>query len=142
MQKLLVAFDGSDNALHAVRYAIRLAQQNGPVSIHIVTVNEEPVVYGEIEVYVSREKMVELQRQHSDAIMTAAEKLLKEAGVPYTREVLVGHIAETIVQHAGKLGCDAIVMGTRGMTTIANLVMGSVTNKVVHLAKVPVTLVK
>jgi Universal stress protein family len=35
MHKLLVPFDGSENALRAVRYAIALAKQNGPVSIHV-----------------------------------------------------------------------------------------------------------
>ena len=41
-----------------------------------------------------------------------------------------------------RLKCDAIVMGTRGMTTLGSLVPESVASKVVHMAKVPVTLVK
>ena len=41
-----------------------------------------------------------------------------------------------------RLKCDAIVMGTRGMTVLGNLVLGSVASKVVHLSSVPVTLVK
>jgi nucleotide-binding universal stress UspA family protein len=38
--------------------------------------------------------------------------------------------------------CDAIVMGTRGMGAVSGLVLGSVATKVIHLADVPVTLVK
>jgi nucleotide-binding universal stress UspA family protein len=38
--------------------------------------------------------------------------------------------------------CDGIVMGTRGMSAVGNLVMGSVATKVIHLTKLPVTLVK
>jgi len=38
--------------------------------------------------------------------------------------------------------CDAIIMGTRGMGSLANLVIGSVTTKVIHLVEVPVTLIK
>ncbi len=142
MHKLLVAFDGSESALRALRYAIRLAQENGPVALHVVNAHEEPVVYGEIAVYVTHEKMAELQRQHSEAVLAAAEGLLKGAAVPYTKEILVGDIAAAIARRAEEQGCDNIVMGTRGMTAISNLVMGSVATKVVHLAKLPVTLVK
>ena len=107
-----------------------------------MTVHEEPVIYGEIAVYVSVERMRQLQRQHSEAVIAPAEELLRKAGVPYTSEILVGRIAETIARHAGELGCDSIVMGTHGQTAILNLVMGSVATKVIHFATMPVTLVK
>ena len=142
MHKVLVPFDGSESALRAVRYAIALAKQNEFVSIHLVTAHEEPVIYGEIAVYVSHERMEELQRQHCEAIIAAAEEVLKKAGVPYTKEILIGRIAEAIVRRADELECDSVVMGTRGLTAIGNLVMGSVATKVIHLATMPVTLVK
>ena len=142
MRKILVPFDGSESALHALQYAIKLAKRDGDLSIHVVNAHEEPLLYGEIEVYVSREKMTELQRQYSEDVLAAAEKLLKKAGVPYTKEIMVGHIAATIAERADRLRCDSIVMGTRGMSAVVNLVLGSVATKVVHLAKVPVTLVK
>ena len=50
--------------------------------------------------------------------------------------------ATTIARRADSLQCEGIVMGTRGMGAIANLLLGSVAAKVVHLANVPVTLVK
>ena len=142
MRKMLVPFDGSDNALRALRYAISIAQQNGPVEIHVVTAHDEPDIYGEIAVYVSREKMAELQRQNSEYHLVAAEQVLKEAAVPYEKEILIGNIAEVIARRADELGCDAIVMGTRGMSAMGSLVMGSVATKVVHAANVPVMLVK
>jgi len=86
--------------------------------------------------------MADLQRQNSEALLGAAEMVLKEADVPHTKEVLVGDIAEVIARRADELGRDSIVMGTRGMTAIGGLVMGSVATKVVHAANVPVTLVK
>jgi nucleotide-binding universal stress UspA family protein len=43
---------------------------------------------------------------------------------------------------AWELGCDLIVMGTHGMGSIAGLALGSVASKVIHLAGVPVTVVK
>ena len=86
MHKLLLPVDGSDNALCAVRYAIHLANENGPVSIHLVTAHEPPDLYGKIAVYVTQEKMEQLQREHSEALLKEAERLLVEGGVPYTKE--------------------------------------------------------
>jgi nucleotide-binding universal stress UspA family protein len=56
--------------------------------------------------------------------------------------MLEGDPADVIARRAQELGCDAIVMGSRGMGRIANLVIGSVATKVVHLTALPVTLVK
>jgi nucleotide-binding universal stress UspA family protein len=142
MRKLLVAFDGSDNAVRALHHAIRIVQSGGHDVIHLVTAQDEPRIYGEIAVYVPEATMAELQRRHSEAIVAVAEKPLREAGVPFTTEVLVGPVAPAIARRADELGCDGIVMGTSGMTALGNLLMGSVATKVLHLAHVPVTLVK
>jgi nucleotide-binding universal stress UspA family protein len=142
MHKLLVPVDGSENALRAVRYAITMAKLMERASIHLVHAHDEPRIYGEIAVYVPPEKMAALQREHSEAILAAAEGPLKESGVAYTKDVAVGPVANAIVECAERLGCDAIVMGTRGHSTIGNLLLGSVATKVVHLTRLPVTLVK
>lgn len=142
MQKILVPVDGSENALRALRYALKLAKENKAIGLHLVTVHQEPVIYGEIQVYVSREKMEELQRNHSMDILQPAVDAAKAAGISYTSEILVGDTASMIVKRADELNCDGIVMGTRGMSAVGNLVMGSVATKVVHLTKLPVTLIK
>lgn len=142
MHKVLVPIDGSENAMRALKYAIKLARENGPLELHILTVHPEPVIYGEIQVYVSREKMEELQRKHSMDILQPAVDAATAADISYTSEILVGDPASMIVKKAEELNCDGIVMGTRGMSAIANLIMGSVATKVVHLTKLPVTLVK
>jgi nucleotide-binding universal stress UspA family protein len=142
MHKLLVPFDGSDNAVRALRHAIALAGSAGNTSLHLVHVHEEPRIYGEIAVYVPARKMKALQREHSEAILAHAERLVRRSGIRYATEVLTGPIARAIAGRARTLGCEAIVMGTKGMTAIGNFVMGSTAMKVVHLSRVPVTLVK
>ena len=142
MRKILVPVDGSENALRALSYALKLAEENRAIGLHLLTVHQEPVIYGEIQVYVSREKMEELQRNHSMDILQPAVDAAKAAGVSYTSEILVGDTASMIVKRADELNCDGIVMGTRGMSAVGNLVMGSVATKVVHLTKLPVTLIK
>lgn len=142
MRKLLVPVDGSETSLRALRHAISIAQTNGPVTIHVVSVHEEPIIFGEVSVYVSKEKIAALQRQQAEAPLKVADELLKKAGVEHTTEVLEGPIAATIARHAEQLGCDGIVMGTRGMSALGDLILGSVAIKVLHAAKMPVTLVK
>lgn len=142
MRKFMVPVDGSEMALRALGYAIKLAREDGSTKIYIVTAHDEPDIYGEIAVYVPREKMADLQQRIGESRLGPAEAMLKEAGVPYEAEILIGDTAHEIARRADELGCDAIVMGTRGMSAIGGLVMGSVATKVVHAAKVPVTLVK
>lgn len=133
--------DGSGAALRALRQAIALAKLTQGL-IHLVHAHEEPQIYGEIAVYVTREKMEALQRGHSDAVLAEPEAELKRSGVPYTREVLVGPIGKAIAEQAERLGCDAIVMGRHGTSALADLLMGSVAMKVVHLSSLPVLLVR
>ena len=68
--------------------------------------------------------------------------LLDTAGIVYTLELAEGEVAETLVQFVEREKRDMIVMGTWGTGTVANLVLGSVTTKVIHLTNIPVTLVK
>lgn len=142
MKTILVAADGSGAALRALKQAVALARLSSGCSIRLVHAHEDPLIYGEIAVYVPREKMTKLQRANSEDILKRVEAILHGSGVPYEKEALVGPIAEALTQRAAALGCDAIVMGTHGMTPLGNMLMGSIASKVVHLTNLPVTLVK
>ncbi len=141
MQKLLVPIDSSDNSLRALNYAIGLAKEHHALALHLLNVHPELLVYGEIQVYVTREKMEEMAMAHSRDILQPAIQTAKAAGVRYTSEILVGDPAQTIAKRARELKCKGIVMGTHGMSAIANLVLGSTATKVIHLTPIPVTLV-
>jgi nucleotide-binding universal stress UspA family protein len=142
MKKLLVPIDGSGAALRALDQAIALAQLSASCSIVVVHTHEEPLIYGAMAVYVPRPKMAELQRQHSEDILVNAKAKLKDADIPYTVEVLLGPIAQTIAEHAEHIGCDAIVMGRHGKSTLEDILVGSVAIKVLHASKLPVMLVR
>ncbi len=71
-----------------------------------------------------------------------AEAALKAAGVRVTVCVEHSDPAPSIVQLAAETGCDHIVMGTRSLGSLARMVAGSVATKFLHIADVPVTLVK
>lgn len=142
MSKLLVAFDGSDNAMRALKFAISLAKDHADLSLHVVHAHEAPLVYGEIGAYVTEQQMAALQKKHSESILAGAEQILRDAAVPHTTEIIIGPVGQTIAERADELRCKGIVIGTRGMGALGNLMMGSIATKVVHFAHVPVTLVK
>lgn len=142
MKKFLVPVDGSNAALRALAAAVDLAKADAAASLHLVHCHEEPLLYGEIAVYVPREKMAAAQNAHSEGILDRAAAELERSGVRYTREVLAGPIGPTIAAHADKLGCDAIVMGRHGKTTLSDLLVGSAAQKVLHASKLPVMLVR
>lgn len=142
MHKILVPVDGSDNALRAVHYAVQAAKEHKSASVHLVMVQPEPVVYGEIALYVDRSKVEQMQRDHAQTLLKPAVDIATAAGVRFTQEILIGDVASSVVRRADELECNLIVMGTRGLGVLGSLVLGSVATKVVHLTKLPVTLVK
>lgn len=142
MHRLLVPIDGSDCSLRALRHAIDRGREGCSIELVLVHAHEEPAIYGEVEIYLSRERAEELQRQHSEALLKPAIEMVKASGRQAKTEIRVGNVAHEIVRCGEENACDGIVMGSRGLGPIGNLLLGSVATKVIHLAKVPVTLVK
>lgn len=142
MYKILVPVDGSDNALRAAQYAAQAAKDHKSASIHLLTVHTEPMVYGAVTVYIDRDKLTEVYREQGEAMLERAAAAVAPSGVPCTKEMLFGDVAPSIAHRADELGCDVIVMGTRGLGALGSLVLGSIATKVVHLTRRPVTLVK
>jgi nucleotide-binding universal stress UspA family protein len=93
-------------------------------------------------VYAGEEHMHELAAQQAMKPLEAAREQLSKAGVAADFEELEGDPAETIAHRAAELGCEGIVMGTHGRGRVSHLVLGSVAQRVVHLASMPVTLVR
>jgi nucleotide-binding universal stress UspA family protein len=81
-------------------------------------------------------------KAHQEQYLNSAIEMTRAAGVRCTGEIQVGSAAKAVVDYANRAGCDAIVMGTCGMGAVGNLLLGSIATKVLHLARVPVTLVK
>src|SRR6516165_903986 len=84
-----------------------------------------------------------------EAASEASTKALKEAvgkaeaaGIAFKSIVRTGQTAEAIAQAAHDEGVGHIVMGTRGLGSIQGLLLGSVAMKLIHLAEVPLTLIK
>ncbi len=140
MQKLLVPIDGSEASKRVVQYLISLVRTLGPVELFLI--NVQPRIDGNVRMFVSKETIDEYHREEGEKALAAAKKILDDAKVAYTSGVHIGNIAEVVVGECKKNQCTGIVMGTRGMGGVMNLVMGSVASQVLHLADVPVTFIK
>jgi nucleotide-binding universal stress UspA family protein len=140
MRKLLVPVDGSAVANRAVAHAAELARGLGDTKIVLVNAQqtlERHYAHG----LLNKEALTHLQRAGEEEA-AGARALLDQAGQLYDFEVVFGQPAEVIVRIAGEQGCSGIVMGTRGLGELQNVLLGSTAYKVVQIADVPVTLVK
>lgn len=140
MRKILVPVDASDSAQHAVRYAATMVNDNPGIQLHLLNVQEP--LESHANAYLSVQEGKTIQSTESQRVLQPAMQILDDAGIAYRADWRSGDIAPTIAAYVNEIGCEAIVMGTRGLGPVGNLVMGSVANKVVHLVSVPVTLVK
>ncbi len=143
MLKWLVPVDGSESAVRAVGRMINmLAWFRDGVEIHLLNV-QHPMPYGNrVSSVLGQDKVAQYHHDEGIAALQPARNKLDTAGVKYVFHIGVGDAAETIVRYAKDQGCDQIVMGTRGLGSVSNLILGSVATKVLHLAEVPVLLVK
>lgn len=141
MMKVLVPVDGSRNSLRAVRHVIDLVQKHQPMEVLLLHVEEKADAW-EVRRFLKASEIRRFQVKRGEQRLEAARALLDKAGIPCKAHVAIGGVAATIVRFATRTHCDKIIMGTRGMGAVRNLIVGSIATKVIHLAKVPVTLVK
>jgi nucleotide-binding universal stress UspA family protein len=139
--KVLVPADGSDHSERAVRFAAQLARD--VARLNIVLVNVQPAPSDVDTLHMAQQAILDHLRVRGDEALAPARKILADAGVAHEAKVEIGEDpAVEIARVARDAGCGHIVMGTRGLGALAGLALGSVATKVVHLAEVPVTLVR
>ena len=136
--KILIAADGSPYTRAAARYVAShsgmLRQQPEVRIIHVHAAL--PVTRS-----VSKKAIEDYYREESQKALSVAQKELEKAGVKFTSTWVTGDAAEQIARYAKSEGIDLIVTGTRGHGALAGLALGSVTNKLIALTKVPVLVI-
>ncbi|HRB29470.1 MAG: universal stress protein [Nitrosomonas sp.] len=141
MLKILLPVDGSDNSDKAVADFISMINwYKEPPEVHLLTV--QTPLSGNISSYISATDIKQYHQEEGLKSLENARKLLDQAGVSCQYHITVGDPAEMIVRFATEQKYDQIVMGPRGKGNIEGLLLGSVTNKVMQSALIPVLLVK
>lgn len=127
--------DGSECALRALAYAA--AQHDGA---DLIVLNVQTALRRSR--FVSKEAIAEHQERTADEELAPARALIKREGLKAECLFTIGDPATAIADFAKKQRCAAIVMGSRGRGRVRGLVLGSVADRVLHLAACPVTIVK
>jgi nucleotide-binding universal stress UspA family protein len=140
MVKILLAVDGSENALRAVSHIVKLAAAKD--EYQVLLVNVQYPLRGGVSSFIDAGQLKHYHHEEGMKVLAAASEKLDAAGVTYTQHLFVGEPAEVLTRYAREQACDEIVVGTRGFSGISGLLMGSVATKVIHLADMPVLLVK
>jgi nucleotide-binding universal stress UspA family protein len=140
--KLLVACDGSKDALRAVKYAAgMLGSMSGEGSITLISVHDT-VALRHASRFVGKDAINEYLREISEQDLAAARKALDKAGVKHDMIIRTGHVANEISSAATRGKFDMIVVGSKGRSALRDLLIGSIAKRVSEIATVPVLLVK
>ncbi|CAD6492222.1 MAG: Universal stress protein [Candidatus Argoarchaeum ethanivorans] len=139
-KKIIVATDGSKEAERAVKYAIELARNTEAkvyalyvVDTAIPTTSSMSVAWGNVHEF--------LREEGAEATKKIAETGVK-AGVEVEKKLSEGHPAEEIIKFSEELPADLIVMGSIGKSGLDRFLLGSVSDKVTRISKIPVMVVR
>lgn len=146
MKKILLATDGSESSIHAARLLGDLiaCQPEAQVTVlHVAHVPRSYYITDENGNSITPEVPMDVMiRRSADPIF---RRTLSALGLPESRvvtEVQVGEPAEEVVDLARMEGYDLIVMGHRGLSQVKELLMGSVSHRVLHTAPCPVLIAR
>lgn len=130
---ILLPFDGSDGAEAVLGHAAAIAHW-ADATVHVLFVADT----NRISVSTVGARAVDGLVRQGEAVVAAAAETLDTHGVAHDTEVVQGPPAQTVVDDAERSGHDLIVTPTHGRQGLSRFLVGSVAEKVVRLASVPV----
>lgn len=138
--KILIPLDGSDLALDAVRHALQLIQNGLRASVVLANV-EEPAGVVDLLLMPDPRAREEVNQHVGAEALKSGAALLEAASVDFECEVRTGYAKPALVDIAEDFGCNAIIMSARGAGAARSALMGSVSQAILHVTRLPVTIV-
>lgn len=139
--KILVAVDGSDISLRALKFAINLSRRFKDGAKLVLTAVDPPLFPG-VEKKIGKANAEQHHADNHAYMLKRSRATLARAKAEYREELAIGEIAETILDVAGKVKPDLIVLGSHGRTPVKGVLLGSVSAKVIAQTQIPVTIVR
>lgn len=136
--KILHANDGSEHAFHALAFAIAIAKQNNS-ELHMISVEEVDYMPEFIEEV--REETGTAARRYRTVIQRA-RAMADQSHVKLQTHVVAGHPVRDIVDFAGRIEAELLVIGATGHSPLYERLIGSRADRIVQLALCPVLVVK
>jgi nucleotide-binding universal stress UspA family protein len=134
---ILVPMDGLKNSFKALSKAIFLVKKcsSSITALYVLrTAFDNPNL---IYVPQTQNKLKKVEK-----FLDAAKNQVTQNSIKFKKEIVFGHEAKWIIDFTQKKKFDLIVIGARGRGTIKQMLLGSVSNAVVHSSKIPVMVVK
>lgn len=142
IERILVPLDGSQLGQAALPYAEMLHSKTGAGIFLLHVISPPGAVEASLLTGPDWVKLIEVLHKAGEDYLREVVRQLDERGIKATYEVVTGEPADKIVQYAEAKRASLIAMSTHGRTGLARWVMGSVADKVVHAASMPVWLVR
>ncbi|MGE4297699.1 MAG: universal stress protein [Desulfovibrionaceae bacterium] len=139
IQNILLPFDGSVHSDHALDHAVAMAKLTN-ASITLLTCYDLLPTLDDM----AMPHIDEVRRQYgvsANKILVAGREKLEAAGVPFKSVLQEGRAGKIIAEMAGSGRFDMVIMGSGGHSSIAGLLIGSVTHKVLGSIHCPVLIV-
>jgi nucleotide-binding universal stress UspA family protein len=138
--KILMPVDGSENSFRALDEAIFLAKTAGASLTAMHVIENPPTVYVESQKLLN--DLLANYRAESAKVLDRCRQVADTSGVNLETVIAEGDAASNITAYAQKEGFDLITIGGRGLGRLKELMLGSVSNKVLHHTKCSVLIVK
>jgi len=137
IKKILVPMDGSKNSLRGLDTAIYIARQCHATltGLYVMPIYPKSLLLKPIPYEADLAKIAR-------AFLEKAKTRSAQNGIVFNEKIVKGHVAEVILDFAKGKKIDLIVMGARGLGSVKEAFLGSVSNAVVHKAKIRVLIVK
>ena len=137
MKNILVAVDGSAPSLHAARTAIDIAEATDG-AVTLVYVVPQPLLPEDIPFPTG--SIMEEAVKTGETLLDEAQRSL---GARACKKICItGATAESITALADAEGSDLIVVGSKGRGAVARVLIGSTTDRLVHISRKPVLVVR
>lgn len=146
MNKILLPTDGSEHSLKAARYARKLLERSPHSSLtilHVSDIPKEVLAYGYmLEVTIDPQVIKDVTEDQREQVIKATKEVFNDGNLRVDTMTQVGNPVQIICEVVEKEGYDLIIIGSRGLGELKGLFLGSVSDRVSHLAKCPVLIVK
>jgi nucleotide-binding universal stress UspA family protein len=137
---ILVPIDGSDNSYRALDAALLLSEKLGSNITAIHVMEEVPITH------IGSEKMLnellEAYKKENQDILLKCSEIANQKGLTIKTFLLQGNPASVILDYNKKEKFDLVIMGSRGLGKFKELILGSVSSKIVHHSPCAILLIK
>lgn len=137
-QHILLAADGSENSMRAAKEAMKLAKVSSETTVTILFVIDIEKVKTDV-LHASSVESLYMERRQK---LVPIEQLFEAENIHYKVEMVHGSPGPEIIKFANTQQVDLVIIGSRGLNSLQEMVLGSVSHKVMKRVECPAMIVK